>query len=81
MVGHAGELGPFDGDFAIVGAGDQEAIDPVDGVITGDNAEAKIGGAEAVGDGVGAGAEFVASGAVDGLENQKEPILSTTSLP
>lgn len=65
---HAGDFGGFDRDLAVVGAGNHEAVDPIDGAGAGHDAQFETDWAESVGFRGGVGAELGAGGAVELLE-------------
>jgi len=73
MFLHAFDPRSFHGDLAVVGTGDHQAVDPVDGTVSGNDAEFEVDGAEGVGWIERAGAELLAGGAIDGVE--QAPIL------
>lgn len=65
VAGHAGHPRPLDGDLAIVRSGDEQTVDPIDGMAAGDHADGISHRTKPVGHRVGAGAELPAGGTVD----------------
>jgi hypothetical protein len=68
MVAHARQFGPFNGNLSIIATGNQQAVDPVDGTIAGNDAHRIIYRTESVGCGIGIRAEFISRRAIDPLE-------------
>ena len=68
MIPHALKFGACHGDFPVVAAGNHQAVDPVDGSVARNDADADVRRADAVGCGIRRRAEFVARRAIDLLE-------------
>ena len=65
---HAFDFSAVDGYLPVVGAVDHEAVDPVYGPVSGNDAEVEFDGAELIWSGLGIGSELASSGTIEFLK-------------